>query len=849
MDNDKAVRRRFLFDALHIAALCGFAVAQPIYDLIGQNAEFFVAHRLGPPGILAFVAALSLGLPALLLLIEALALRFGPSVQRAVHLVFVFALAAAFMAPLLNRVPSLAGYAPVVLSVLLGGAVTVLYARSSHLRSFATVLSPGIVAFPALFLLVSPVSSLMFSSAGAVASKAAVKNPVPIVVVILDEFEAGSLLDENKAIDEVRFPNFAALARESWWFPHATTAWPETTRAVPAILTGLMPRGAHAVPTLQGHPNNLFTWLMGTYRFNAAETLTALCPEDVCATEDADLDARLFLSDLSIIYLHVILPPAVAQRHLPAMDTGWKGFTKAADIHQHEQGEAGTKTEKKGGSAFRDRAERFSAFIDRITRDEPSTLHFLHILLPHSRYTYLPSGANYQGEVEDGLLDTGLPDKVWTEDPVLPTLAYHRFLLQVGFVDRLVGRLIDRLKSEALYDSALLIITSDHGKSFRPGQPKRLMTAENASDVLPVPLFVKLPKQSEGRRSERFASTVDILPTIAKVIGAELPWTPDGHSLVDPSAPVRDTIEFGALHHFREPMRFSAAELTSYTRLAWKLATFGSRTPLDRTAVKGPHAELLNARVSALPINEAEPGVTFVSEQLPLYDHVDLGSGFVPAHVRGEVLGRAGDTPVHLAVAINGTIAAVTRTIAWANKPHFFSVMIPEASFIEGRNSLELFEIGATSKVVLSPIPGPAREEFKLVRGGDGQETLVSSTGETVAVSPDAVKGYLDGVRSQTRSYGLTGWAFDQSRMKPASAIVVFSGNRQVQAARPGTSRPDLVKAFGDPAVLESGFRLTVDKRALKDPSKLRIFGISEDGRASELTVDDSVRNGVKEAG
>ncbi|HEX2134461.1 MAG TPA: sulfatase-like hydrolase/transferase [Microvirga sp.] len=851
MDRAEPARQRFALDALHVFALCGFAVAQPVYDLIGQNAEFFVAHRLGPAGILAFVAALSLGLPALLVLVEALALRLGPAVQRIVHVVLVFALATAFLAPLLNRASALPGYAPLGAAVVLGALATALYVRSGPVRSFVTVLSPGIVAFPVLFLLFTPVSSLLAPRAADASGRVAVRNPVPIVLIILDEFEAGSLLDENKDIDAVRFPNFAGLARDGWWFPHATTAWPETKRAVPAILTGLSPKEPKAVPTLQSQPNNLFTWLRGAYRFNAAETLTSLCPEDLCAAADpgerTGFDGRLFLSDLSVIYLHVILPPAVAQTRLPAMDTGWKGFTKPGhDGHDDAPAAAGKRADKRI-SAYRDRGDRFSAFIEGIRRGEANTLHFLHILLPHVKYTYLPSGANYQGDDTEGLLDKGLPDRVWTDDELLPALAYQRFLLQVGFVDTLVGRLVQRLKSEGLYDSALVIITSDHGKSFRPGQPKRLLTAENASDVLQVPLFVKLPGQSGGQRIERPVSTVDILPTIAQVIGADVPWQTDGRSLVDPSSPNRETIELRALDHLREPMRFAAADLTSYPRLRWKLETFGSRTPLARTAITARHSELLGAPISALTVTEAEPELTFASEQVGLFADVQPGSGVLPAHLRGEILGLPPGPPLEIAVAVNGRIEVVTRTTAWTNKPHYVSAMIPEPAFQPGPNALEVFKIRqAGGKVVLSPIPLPAQHEFKLARDEAGQETLVASTGQALPLRQDAVKGYLDRISSPARLYQLTGWAVDAAKRKPAAAVVVFSEGKQVYSGRTGGSRPDLVKFFGAGSVLESGFRLTVPKAALTNPASLRIFGISEDGVAGELTIDDAVRSSLE---
>ena len=81
----------------------------------------------------------------------------------------------------------------------------------------------------------SPVSDLVVPTAQRAehaAGAASIQNPVPIVFVIFDEFEAGALLDENKEIDPVRYPNFAALARDSWWFPRATTVWTETTSGV-----------------------------------------------------------------------------------------------------------------------------------------------------------------------------------------------------------------------------------------------------------------------------------------------------------------------------------------------------------------------------------------------------------------------------------------------------------------------------------------------------------------------------------------------------------------------------------------------------------------------------------------
>ena len=70
------------------------------------------------------------------------------------------------------------------------------------------------------------------------------------------------------------------------------------------------------------------------------------------------------------------------------------------------------------------------------------------------------------------------------------------------------------------------------------------------------------------------------------------------------------------------------------------------------------------------------------------------GSGFVPTHVVGTVRG-GGTTKRNIAVAVNGTIAAVgnTFTLAEGAEGELVSVMVPETAFREGQNTVEVFEV------------------------------------------------------------------------------------------------------------------------------------------------------------
>ena len=102
----------------------------------------------------------------------------------------------------------------------------------------------------------------------------------------------------------------------------------------------------------------------------------------------------------------------------------------------------------------------------------------------------------------------------------------------MALADRLLGELLARLKSAGLFDSALVIVTSDHGASFRPGELMREVTDTNAADILAVPLIVKLPRSTGSapsvRIDDRPAETIDILPTVADVLGITMPWHVDG---------------------------------------------------------------------------------------------------------------------------------------------------------------------------------------------------------------------------------------------------------------------------------------------------------------------------------
>src|SRR5699024_5039395 len=127
-------------------------------------------------------------------------------------------------------------------------------------------------------------------------------------------------------------------------------------------------------------------------------------------------------------------------------------------------------------------------------------------------------------------LMTGRDFDDWTEDPTPVRIGTQRYLLQLQWVDSLIGQLIDHLEDEGLWEDTNVVVTADHGFAYEPGGPFRGLDEEAASDdtavseVMWVPLFVKTAGQTEGEISDDPVQNMDVTPTIAKMLDVDIPW-------------------------------------------------------------------------------------------------------------------------------------------------------------------------------------------------------------------------------------------------------------------------------------------------------------------------------------
>jgi Sulfatase len=458
-----------------------------------------------------------------------------------------------------------------------------------------------------------------------------------VILLILDEFPGDSLLDRDGKIDAARYPNFAALAANATWFPNATSSYDSTPKAVPLILDGKRPTKGLA-PDQRGHPRSLYdAFGRRGYRIVSSEEATAVCPPRYCRG---------------------------ARRRRPA-------------IIPHLN---------------RGRPERLNRFIAKVRPGRP-TFWMKHALLPHGPYLFLPSGRRTRAGARDPV--PGMNSPRGHHDRFLTDHNHQRYMLQLGFTDYELGKLLRRLVRTGMYDKTLIAVTADHGFSWETGVPDRRRVRQgNVDEIAPVPLFIKAPGQRRGRIDRSYVRTLDIAPTIADILNIRLPYRADGRSAFSRATRRRRVVRLPN-RSFTRIVRISARRYEARRRriVRHRLRLFGSG-PTGLFSGIGPHRELIGRPVTALRVaGRGRVRASVVGGRR--LRAVRRASGIVPAQIAGDLRGGRRGQKRDIAVAVNGRIQAVGRTFYLrGDRTEHYGVMVPESSLHDGRNSVQVFEVG-----------------------------------------------------------------------------------------------------------------------------------------------------------
>jgi hypothetical protein len=652
-------RRRRWLDRLHLWALVelfvlsGFAIAQPLLDVTGKSPDFFLFRRADRLDIVVLVLGVVVFPAVFIWGFEVAVGLVSETVRRFLHLAAVAALFTLLAIQVAKKLTDLRGPVVVGVALAVGVLAAALYARTSWLRLWLRYLAPAPLVFALVFLLLSPVSKLVLPatdepSASAAPSAVTGGKQPPVVMILFDEFPLKSLLDSKGQIDRRVYPNFARLADQSTWYRNATGVSGFTPWAMPAMLTGRYPEKVKA-PSYTEYPDNLLTLFGRYYDLKAYETISQLCPPSQCRSTAGNLDRiglKALVGDSAKVLSEIVSP----------YDTA---VDPATFIDQTAAGESAPKDGKPLDPQFRfnqlrlNQPSRFNDFLAGLQASDRPTLHFLHILLPHAPWRYLPSGNEYNYKTFGRAFKSDQ-----TPAPIVE-LAHERHLLQLAYTDGLVGQVIDKLEAEHMWDKSLVVMGADHGEGWVPGEKPRSLGPTNASDLMWVPQFVKAPGQDNGVVDDRNWEQVDLLPTVADLAGIQVPWKMEGVSQTGKPTRTRTEKWWYDIPGHRE-VRDGPSN--------WAKVLKGTTDTLvragegDRGLYRfGAFADLVYRDPSLVGPIASDQEATAAQDDFKQYGQIKLTSGRVPALVSGKLtspLPPAGSTVL---VAVNGKIGGESK--------------------------------------------------------------------------------------------------------------------------------------------------------------------------------------------
>jgi arylsulfatase A-like enzyme len=268
-------------------------------------------------------------------------------------------------------------------------------------------------------------------------------------------------------------PNLDAVASGGTLFEAGWAHAPSTRYSMPAILTGRLPLDVYYDTSIEGWPG--------------------LLPK---ATTIAEALAPLgFITGAITNYWYF--------DRVRRMDQGFAEYdNENARLHN---GVAGAGPEQTRGSSAREQTDKALAFVNRHAGQR--WFLWVHYYDPH--YAYEPHGGIPSWGIDSQALYDG----------------------EIRFTDQQIGRLLDGLRAQGIYDKTIIVATGDHGEGFGE-HGIELHGYHLYSPQTKVPLIMRVPGLAP-RRSTTPASHADILPTLVNLAGGAPQPDMMGRSLVD----------------------------------------------------------------------------------------------------------------------------------------------------------------------------------------------------------------------------------------------------------------------------------------------------------------------------
>ncbi len=297
--------------------------------------------------------------------------------------------------------------------------------------------------------------------------------------------------------ETVRTPRLDAFAAESVVFTDYMTVVPTTLASHTTLMTG-------RYPLHHGTPRNGF--LINEKNEMLAETLKAAGFHTAGFAGSFALDSRFGFAQGFEYY-----------------DEAWNILVAPGGADQNQ----------------RLASEVTDAVLDHIdAAGVPEHLFvFAHYFDPHAPYTPPPP------------YDTMYDPRGWGDIPPIATVTRHpslsdeerreyarrlelQYAAEISYTDEHVGRLLDELDARGILDDALVVVTSDHGECMWEHGEEFDHGRTVYQATMHALCVMRLPRAAMGgTRVESVVANIDVLPTVLRFLGLDVPDDVDGEAV------------------------------------------------------------------------------------------------------------------------------------------------------------------------------------------------------------------------------------------------------------------------------------------------------------------------------
>lgn len=343
-----------------------------------------------------------------------------------------------------------------------------------------------------------------------------------VVLVTLDTVRADHLSLYGYARQTT--PNLTEFAAGALVYQHAIAASDWTLASHASIFTGMYPERHHAHRSPDapaGRPLQSTAVTLAAILRDAGYVTLAVGANHAYLDEAFGLGNGFQYYDVRPPTVFLANPPIVCARQL---------------IHRVLRRFL---TRRKLDVIFRDATQITAAAVAAVDRKRNGRPMFLFVNYMDAHDPYLPPPPYdriYEGHepsVSQVTLDT-LTREVLSGQREIADWERRSLISQydgaITYIDSQLGVLFARLRERGLYESSLIIVTSDHGEAFG----ERHLIGHNVSvyqNQVAIPLVIKYPASKNAEVRTDAVSQTDIMPTVLGVLGYRVPLGVQGRNL------------------------------------------------------------------------------------------------------------------------------------------------------------------------------------------------------------------------------------------------------------------------------------------------------------------------------